>query len=132
MRQGSVLAPSGTFGSLLRRLANKIRRTLILIARMHLITTEDQQENEDEFAWLEAYRAALLEFNQRRASLAIDEALRAIERRRRTLRFNPKNPHEWDLLEHATWTLLTIRTQRLLPSADNGQDITTPAARSAA
>ena len=123
MREGSVLASSGSFRSLLRLLASKLRRTVILIVNMRPIGSEEQQGKEDEFAWLEAYRAALLEFNEHRASLAISEAMLAIERRKRMLRFTTKDAHEWDLLEHATSTLLTIKTYRVLPAPDNRENV---------
>jgi hypothetical protein len=123
MRQGSGLARSETYRSWLRLLGDKLRRTLTLIINMGRIGVEEQQGNEDEFAWLEPYKTALLEFNEHKASLAISEAMKAIERRKRVLRFTPKNAHEWDLLDHATSTLLTIRTYRVLPSPDNTQDV---------
>jgi hypothetical protein len=132
MRQGSVLARSETYWSWLRLLENKLRRTLTLIINMGRISVEEQQGNEDEFAWLEAYKTALLEFNEHKASLAISEAMQAIDRRRRMLRFTAKNSQEWDLLEHATSTLLTIRTYRVLPSADDTQDVAAHDARRAA
>jgi hypothetical protein len=132
MRQGSVLARSETYRSWLRLLEHKLRRTLTLIINMGRVRVEEQQENEDEFAWLEAYKTALLEFNEHKASLAISEAMRAIDRRKRMLRFTPKNAHEWDLLEHAASTLLTIRTYRVLPSPDNSQDVAAHDARRAA
>ncbi|MBV8051943.1 MAG: hypothetical protein JOZ80_12180 [Acidobacteriaceae bacterium] len=119
MRQGSVLAPSGTFGSVFRLLVSKFRRTLIHIVSFSQGCAEQKRENEDQFAWLEAYEAALLEFNAHRASLAIDTAVKAIDRRKQLLGFSSKNAHEWQLLEHATRTLLTIRTHRVLPAADN-------------
>ena len=124
MREGSVLARSGSFGSFLRLLANRLRTTLILMVNVRPLGAEEQRGDEDEFAWREAYKAALLEFNERRASLAINEAMRAIERRKRMLRFTSKNDHEWEMLEQATATLLTIRTHRVLPSPDNTQDAT--------
>lgn len=103
-----------------RLLANKLRRTLTLIVDMRPVHAEE--ENEDEFAWLEAYKAALLEFNEHRASLAINAAVKAIERRKGMLGFSSKYAHESELLEHATRTLLTIRTYRVLPSLEDTQD----------
>jgi len=124
MREGSVLARSGSFGSFFRFLANRLRTTLILMVNVRPLGAEEQRGNEEEFAWLEAYKAALLEFNERRASLAINKAMRGIERRKRMLRFPSKNAHEWEMLEHATATLLVIRRHRVLPSPDNTQDVT--------
>jgi hypothetical protein len=121
MREGSVLARSGTFGSLLRLLAEKMRRSLEFFANLRA-NGSDGQQPDDEFAWLEAYKAALLEFNERRASLAINVAMKAIDRRKRILGFNRRHAQEWDLLEHAASTLLTIRTHRVLPPPDNTQD----------
>jgi hypothetical protein len=72
-------------------------------------------------SWLEAYKAALLEFNEWRASLAIKEAMKAIERRKQVLQFVAKNAHELDLLEQATSTLLTIRKHREQPTCPSNE-----------
>jgi hypothetical protein len=120
MREGSVLAPSATFGSLMRVLGDKLRRSIESLSNLRAHSADEQQP-EDVFEWQEAYKAALLEFSERRASVAINEAMKAIERRRRMLRFAPKSAHEWGLLERATSTLLTIRAYRVLPP--NPQDV---------
>jgi hypothetical protein len=88
-----------------------------------LRATRSDEQNEGELVWFEAYQAALLEFNERRAWLAINSAMKAIERRKRMLGFSPKSAHERELLEHATRTLITISTHRVLPSPDNIQEI---------
>jgi hypothetical protein len=91
-------------------LIGRLRRSLKLISK-----ARHKQEEEKEFVWVEAYKAALMEFNEQRLSATIEAAMRAIEQRKQALGSSRKSIREWNLLERAALTLWSIRAGRSSP-----------------
>ncbi len=118
MRETSALAPSRGWRWFLQLLAERLRRSLAGIANASRNRAQSEGADENEFAWLEAYKAALLEFNEERASVAISTAMQAIERRENLIRFSRRNAQERELLEHAASTLMAIKEHRTVPAAN--------------
>ena len=129
------VAPSkaiGLVGSFFYRLLQKLANCRGALSKAR-ISFQDRkpQDYESEFSWLEAYKAALLEFDERRLPATIDAAMQAIEDRRRALSRRRDTVQERHLLEHAALSLWAMRASRsshplppgrapkAMPGADN-------------
>jgi hypothetical protein len=103
--------PSGTV-SIFRLLSKKLRGFREFISGTIGWRESESRDCETECLWIEAYKAALLEFNEERLSVTCESAMRAIEERKRVLRSARRNIQEWKLLEHAALTLCAIKARR--------------------
>jgi hypothetical protein len=82
----------------------------------------DGHAEDKDFAWLEGYKAALLEFDPRRVPSTIEEALKAIEMRKQALQSEPNTFQERSLLEHAQVTLWAIKAPRFHSAKCNASE----------
>jgi hypothetical protein len=112
--QATASSPLRSVRSFFRLLIEKLCRSLTFTS-LNECTQRQANGDEEEFVWLEVYKAALMEFNEQRLSANIGAAMKAIERRRQALGSDRMSIQERNLLEHAALTLWSIRASRSSP-----------------
>ena len=112
------MAPSkalGLVGSFIQRLLQKLANCRSSLSKARISFQQRKpQDYENEFSWLEAYKTALLEFDERRLPSTIEAAMQAIDDRRRVLSSGCDSVQERHLLEHAALSLWAMRASRSL------------------